>query len=44
MVAEAQVKTVVLTHFGQRLVDEEAIRKIFAANTPSKVVLAVDML
>ena len=44
MVAEAQVKTVMLTHFEQRPVDEEVIRKIFAPNTPSKVVFAVDML
>ena len=44
MVADAQVKTVVLTHFGKRSVDEEAVRQLFAASTDSSVIFAVDML
>lgn len=44
MVADARVKTVVLTHFGQRPVDEDAVRRLFAASTDCNVVFAVDML
>ena len=44
MVADANVKAVVLTHFGQRPVDEDAVRRLFAASTDCKVVFAVDML
>lgn len=44
MVSEAKVKTVVLTHFGARKLNESAIKAAFAQSTDAKVIFATDLL